>query len=91
MGDTGSVPPHEQPPAITLLRDAVDAVLVPHGFAAGQLGTADWQGHLIWCAAADQFAARFPALPPSHEPADAWGTMCIDFVVDLVLTDGVCA
>ena len=82
------MPALQQPPFITQLQDGVDAVLLPRGFAPGQVGTADEQGQVIWCAAADEFAACFPRLPTSREPADGWRTSRTDLVVDLAVTDG---
>ncbi len=66
------------------LQESIDAVLVPRGFAAGSAGASRGRRQIIWCAAADGFAARFPALPVSQEPPEGWGGMCTDVVIDLV-------
>ena len=66
------------------LQESIDAVLIPRGFAPGSAGASDGYRQIIWCAAADDFAARFPALPVSQEPPEGWASMCTDVVVDLV-------
>ncbi|MEZ0492725.1 hypothetical protein AB2L28_10810 [Kineococcus sp. TBRC 1896] len=73
----------EQPSTVDRLREGVDAVLVPRGFAAGGVGVCDGRRQILWCAAAADLAARFPGLPSSREPLDGWGTRCTDVVVDL--------
>ena len=62
---------------------ALDPVLVPEGFAAGQCG--DTQA--IYCAGHDELSDRFPALPQSNAQVRGRGC-CIDLVVDLA-GDGV--
>ncbi|ROP42899.1 hypothetical protein [Pseudokineococcus lusitanus] len=76
------------PPSLERLRAGVDAVLVPRGFAPGQVGSDDRSGQMIWCAAADELAARFPALPTSREPEEGWSTRCTDVVLDVAVVDG---
>ncbi|MFC3688193.1 hypothetical protein [Aquipuribacter hungaricus] len=78
----------EDPAPVAALRAAVDAVLVPRGFAAGQGGADGTEGQIVWCAAADELAARAPALPTSREPPDGWRGRCTDLVVDLAVADG---
>ena len=63
------MPQHEQPSAVERLQKGIDAVLLPRGFAPGSAGTAAGRGQIIWCAPADDFAARLPGLPVSQEPA----------------------
>ena len=64
---------------------ALDPVLVPEGFAAGQCG--DTQA--IYCAGHDELSDRFPALPQSNAQVRGRGC-CIDLVVDLdPIGDGV--
>jgi len=75
-------------PSLERLRTGVDAVLVPRGFAPGQVGVGDDRGQMIWCAAADRLAARHPALPTSREPEEGWSTGCIDVVLDVAVVDG---
>lgn len=58
---------------------ALDPVLVPHGFMAGQCG--DIQA--IYCAGHDDFSDHFPALPQSNAQARGLGC-CIDLVLDRV-------
>jgi hypothetical protein len=79
----------EREPSSTVdrLQDAIDAVLVPHGFAAGQVGVADGYRQIIWCAAAVDFAVRFPHLAASQEPPGGRSTMCTDVVVDMATDD----
>ena len=62
---------------------ALDPVLVPEGFAAGQCG--DTQA--IYCTGHDELSDRFPALPQSNAQVRGRGC-CIDLVVDLA-GDGV--
>lgn len=88
IGHTEGVSDQEDSADVLRLRDAIDPVLLPHGFASGQLGSDGTRAQLIWCAVADDFASRFPTLPPSREPAEGWGTMCTDVVVDASLNDG---
>ncbi len=66
------------------LQESIDAVLIPRGFAPGSAGASNGRRQIIWCAAADAFAARFPALPVSQEPPEGWAGMCTDVVIDLV-------
>ncbi|WP_432510965.1 hypothetical protein [Kineococcus sp. SYSU DK001] len=82
MGDS------EQAGIVDQLQEVIDAVLVCRGFATGQAGATEGRREIVWCAAADDFAARFPELPASQEPADGWGTMCTDVVVDLTSVGG---
>lgn len=79
---------HEQPSIVARLQESIYAVLVPRGFAAGGVGVSDGRRQIIWCAAADDFAARFPRLPTSQEPPEGWRTMCTDVVVDLATARG---
>jgi hypothetical protein len=73
---------------IDRLQDELDTVLVSRGFAAGQVGVAYGHREIVWCAAAGDFAARFPGLPASQEPAEGWGTMCTDVVVRVTSVSG---
>ena len=79
---------HEQTSIVARLQESIDAVLVPRGFGAGGVGVSDGRRQILWCAAAGDFAARFPGLPASQEPPEGWGTMCTDVVVDLATADG---
>ena len=74
---------YEQPSIVARLQERIDAVLVPRGFAAGGVGVSDGRRQILWCAAADDFAKRFPRLPTSQEPPEGWRTMCTDVIVDL--------
>lgn len=56
---------------------ALDPVLVPVGFAAGQCG--DEQA--IYCGDHDELSDRFPALPQANAQARGIGC-CIDLVVE---------
>ena len=58
---------------------ALDPVLVPEGFAAGQCGN----DQAIYCGGHDELSDRFPALPQSNAQARGLGC-CIDLVVDRV-------
>ncbi|WP_432537707.1 hypothetical protein [Kineococcus arenarius] len=78
----------EQSRTVDRLRESIDAVLVPRGFAAGQAGVSDGQRQITWCAAADDFAARFPGLPVGQEPPEGWGATCTDVVVDVAIAGG---
>ncbi|WP_432570814.1 hypothetical protein [Kineococcus sp. SYSU DK005] len=84
MQDTDPVPQREESSTVARLQESIDAVLLPRGFAPGSAGASDRHRQIIWCAAADDFAARFPALPVSQEPPQGWASMCTDVVVDLV-------
>lgn len=86
-GHTAWVLAQQEAPDLLLLRRAVDAVLVPHRFAPGQVGADDRRGQLTWCAAADELAERFPWLPPGQERAEGRGAGCADVVVDVVRSD----
>ncbi len=55
---------------------ALDPVLVPEGFAAGQCGGSQ----AIYCAGHDELSDRFPALPQSNAQVRGLGG-CIDLVV----------
>jgi hypothetical protein len=55
---------------------ALDPVLVPEGFAAGQCG----DDQAIWCGGHDELSDRFPALPQSDAQVRGVGC-CIDLVV----------
>ncbi|WP_337061780.1 hypothetical protein [Kineococcus sp. G2] len=82
------MPGDEQPSTVDQLQEAVDAVLVPHGFAAGQVGVSDGRREVVWCAATRELATRFPALLTSQMPAGGWGTMCTDVVLQVSGTHG---
>ncbi len=56
---------------------ALDPVLIPEGFAAGQC----WDTQAIYCGGHDELSDRFPALPQSGAQARGLGC-CIDLVVD---------
>lgn len=58
---------------------ALDPVLVPQGFAAGQCG----DDQAIYCAGHDELSDRFPALPQSNDQDRGLGC-CVDLVVDRV-------
>jgi len=58
---------------------ALDPVLVPEGFAAGQCG----ESQAIYCGGHDVLSDRFPALPQSNAQTRGLGC-CIDLVVDRV-------
>ncbi|MFH7324286.1 hypothetical protein [Aeromicrobium sp. HA] len=61
------------------VRAALDPLLEPAGFARGQGDGAD--DGVIYCAAHDEFSARFPALPQAYEDGDEeWA--CTDLVLD---------
>jgi hypothetical protein len=80
-----------QPPHTDLLRTAVDAVLVPAGFAAaqGDVGGGPGEcGGLVWCAPWVEFAARHTHLPPAEEDVTASGNTCVDVVVELCNDSG---
>ncbi|WP_432499121.1 hypothetical protein [Kineococcus auxinigenes] len=77
------MPVNGESTATARLQDGIDAVLVPRGFSAAQAGTTGERGQIVWCAAADDLAARFPGLPTSREPAGGWSTRCTDVVVDV--------
>ena len=61
----------------TSVSAALDPVMLPAGFAAGQGG--DLQ--VIFCAAHDEFSDRFPALPQANEQDRGRGC-CIDLVIE---------
>lgn len=56
---------------------ALDPVLVPHGFAAGQSGS----DQVVYCAGHDDLSDRFPRLPQANAQTRSSGC-CIDFVVE---------
>lgn len=56
---------------------ALDPVLVPHGFAAGQSGS----DQVVFCAGHDDLSDRFPRLPQANAQTPGSGC-CIDFVVE---------
>src|SRR5262245_23220338 len=63
---------------------ALDPVMVPAGFQAGQEGGGDDFGdrvQAIFCAGHDGLSDRYPWLPQSH--AQESGGTCIDLVVEL--------
>jgi hypothetical protein len=68
------------------VRAALDPVLVPLGFQAGQGGDDD--GQVIWCVGHDELSVEHPGLPQAFQQATL-GT-CIDLVVD-VRDDGTFA
>ncbi|GAB3270386.1 hypothetical protein GCM10027586_20960 [Kineococcus gypseus] len=78
------MPQREESSTVARLQESIDAVLIPRGFAPGSAGASNGRRQIIWCAAADAFAARFPALPVSQEPPEGWAGMCTDVVIDLV-------
>ncbi|NAZ80926.1 hypothetical protein GTR02_03740 [Kineococcus sp. R8] len=82
------MPQHEESSIVARLQESIDAVLVPRGFAAGGVGVSEGRRQVIWCAVAEDFAARFPGLPASQEPPEGWSTMCTDVVVDMATADG---
>ena len=64
------------------LSAALDPVLVPVGFAAGQFGGTQ----AIFCAEHDTFSDRFPHLPPANEQERGAGC-CVDVDVDVDAAD----
>lgn len=61
------------------LAAALDRVLVPVGFQAGQGGPDD--GQVIWCGGHDELSEACPRLPQAFQQSST-GT-CIDLVVDI--------
>jgi hypothetical protein len=57
------------------VRAALDPIVVPHGFTCGQRGGSQ----VIFCAASDEFAARFPHLPQAEDQTGIGA--CVDLVV----------
>jgi hypothetical protein len=64
------VPPHD--PALDLVAATLDPVLVPMGFAAGQIGASATQGQVIFC----------------RGLTDSVDGGCVDLVLDLEATPG---
>ena len=60
------------PPELDEVAAALDPVLVPLGFAAGQAGAGDATGQVIWCRGAER----------------SLDGGCVDLVADLVRADG---
>jgi len=60
---------------------ALDPVLVPAGFAAGQGGRHDSAGQVIYCAGHDDFSERHPALPQAGDQQYN-DSPCTDLVVE---------
>lgn len=58
---------------------ALDPILIPEGFAAGQCG----ESQAIYCGSHDELSDRHPALPQSNAQTRGLGC-CIDLVVDRV-------
>ncbi len=70
------------PSAVALVRGALDPVLVPAGFLAGQGDEdPDGGGQVIFCIGHDELSDRYPHLPQAHQQ-DPYGT-CDDLVVDV--------
>jgi hypothetical protein len=59
------VPPHD--PAVDMVADVLDPVLIPLGFAPGQAGATAGQGQVIFC----------------RGETDSTDGACVDLVVDL--------
>jgi hypothetical protein len=72
-----------------LVSAALDPVLVPAGFQAGQYGEGgvdlDRDTQVVFCAAADDFSARYPTLPQANQQGPDGG--CVDLVIE-VQADG---
>lgn len=62
-----------------LLRTRLDPVLTRHGFASAQVGRSPRDVAAIFCAAEDEFRARFPRLVRLRGPEHDGG--CADVVV----------
>jgi hypothetical protein len=60
---------------------ALDPVLVPAGFAAGQHGHSDGSGSVIFCAGYDEFSDRYPTLPQANGQSRGMGA-CVDLTID---------
>lgn len=73
-----------------LVGAALNPVLVPAGFQAGQYGEGgddlDRDTQVIFCAAADKFSARYPTLPQADQQGA--GGACVDLVIE-VQADGM--
>jgi hypothetical protein len=58
------------------VRAVIDPIVLPLGFTCGQAGGSQ----VIFCAALDEFATRFPRLPQAGEQQRGTGA-CVDLVV----------
>ena len=67
--------------------EALDPVLVPRGFAAGQYGEGT-EGQVVFCAPFDDFSERYPHLPQSHRQQRGTGA-CVDLVIDVDRDRGI--
>lgn len=65
---------------------ALEPMLVPAGFTAGQ-GGSEGVGQVIFCAAHDEFSERYPWLPQADAHERGLGG-CVDLIVD-VDRDGI--
>ena len=76
---------------IERLRDDLDAVPVPAGFAAAQgdaSGGPGQTGGFVWCAPLEDFADRYPHLPPDREEILEAGGSYVDVTIDLFNASG---
>lgn len=64
-----------------LVRAALDPVLVPAGFLAGQGDDEQHAGQVIWCIGHDALTNRYPLLPQAD--MDDVPGRCDDLVVDI--------
>jgi hypothetical protein len=75
-----------------LVSEALDPVLVPAGFAAGQYGDEGVEPRagrqVIFCAAHDKLSDRYPRLPQANAQEREVGA-CIDLVIEVDRDDRI--